>query len=48
MPQYIGSGQKKQFDVGNQELVSKVQKMGDFWEKTFLGSIFGGFMIFVL
>ena len=28
MAQYIGSGQKKRFDVGIQELVSKVQKNG--------------------
>ena len=48
MSRYIGYGQKKRFDVGIQELVSKVQKWGIFEEKNFLGSIFGGFTIFVL
>ena len=35
MSQYIGSGQNDGFDVRIQELVSKVKKIGPFWEKTF-------------
>ena len=31
MSQYIGSSQKKRFDAGIQEMVSKVQKFGYFW-----------------
>ena len=44
MSQYIGSDQKKKFDVRIQELVSKVQKNGGFLrKKRFSGSIFGFF-----
>ena len=49
MSQYIGSGQKKRFDVRIKELVSKLQNPGGLLrKKRFLGSIFSFFFIFFL
>ena len=49
MSQYIGSGQKKRFDVRIKELVSKLQNPGGLLrKKRFLGSIFSFFFYFLL
>ena len=48
MSQYISSGQKNLYNVRIQGHVSKVQNPGPFWEKRFLGPIFGEFPTFLL